>query len=301
MNLASIDLNLLVALDALLAERSVTRAAQRIGLSQPAASRALGRLRALLGDRLLVRAGGGLVPTPRAAALREPLGRALADVRGLLAPPSFDPTTAQGTIRLWALDLESATVVPSLLARIERLSPGLDIDIRPRLGDPFAALQEGTVDLAVGVFLEAPAGFRRQKLYDDDFVCLVRRGHPIAKAGLTVERYVEQRHAMVVISGSGRGPVDEMLARRGLARRIALRLPHFLAAPMIVAESDLVITLPRRLGHRFAALSPVVLLEAPLPLPGFAVSQLWHERHQDDPRHSWLRREIAAAARTAAR
>jgi DNA-binding transcriptional LysR family regulator len=297
-DLARVDLNLLVVLDALLDTGSVTTAARRLGLSQPAASRALARLRALLGDRLLVRGPGGrLIATPRADGLREPLARALAAVRGVLAAAPFEPATARGRLRVTALELEVLATVPALLARLERAAPGLDVEVRRGWGEPFRDLAEGRLDLVIGVVPDAPAGLRRQRLIEDSLVCLVRAGHPAVAAGLDLHRFLALRHVLVTTTGEGIGPVDAALAGRGLARRIVLRLPYFLVAPPVVARSDLIVTLPRRLARLAAASLPVVALEPPLPLPSFAIDQLWHERRQDDPAHAWLRREVAAAAR----
>jgi len=294
----ALDLNLLRLLDALLDTGNLTRAGDRLGLSQPAASRALARLRAALGDPLFVRLPQGLKPTPRAQALREPLRRALRDLQQALQPHRFDPASARGAIRIVAPDHEATTLLPALLQRLTRDAPNIDIDLPPRPAEPLALLADGTLDLIIGVFPDAPAGFRAQRLYDDDFVCVLRRGHPALRRGapLSLARYAALPHALISITGSGGGAVDTALAKHGLARRIALRIPHFLAAPLIVAHSDLVLTMPRRLARHLAAAAPLQLIEPPLDLPGFTISQLWHEHQQHDARHRWLRQTVAAAA-----
>lgn len=295
-DIRSADLNLLAFLEALFVAGSITGAGARVGLSQPAASRALGRLRRSFGDPLFVRSGGGLAPTPRAARLREPLRRALAEVTAMLAPDRFDPATARGAVRLLVPDLEAAALAPPLLARLAATAPDVDVAFVPRRGDAAAMLAADEVDLAIGVFPRAPAGFRRQRLYRDTMVCIVRAGHPAAQRGLTLARFLALRHALVTITGEGGGAVDAALAARGLARRIALRIPSFLAAPLVVAKSDLVVTLPRRAALHIASLAPVVLLEPPLPIPAFDLSQLWHERQHADARHRWLRALVAELA-----
>ncbi|HYH38748.1 MAG TPA: LysR family transcriptional regulator [Azospirillum sp.] len=295
-NLAGIDLNLLVALDALLAERSVTRAADRVGLSQPAMSRVLGRLRALFGDRLLVRSSAGLIPTPRAEALAPRLRAVLAEVGRIVQPPGFDPATVRGTARLAMPDYLGLLVLPALLHRLEREAPGLDIVLAPPRAGTLAELEAGDLDLAVGNFPQVPAGFFGRTVMTDGFACLARRGHPALAEPLTPERFAGLRHALITIRDDrSPGAVDEALARRGLTRRIALRVPNFLAAPLIVAETDLILTLPRRLAHWLAGRADVQVVEPPLELGTFAITQLWHERRRDDPEHAWLRATLAAA------
>jgi len=296
-NLVGIDLNLLVAFEALLDERSVTRAAERVGLSQPAMSRALGRLRALFGDRLFVRTTAGLAATPRAEAAAVPLRALLAEVRRLVQPPDFDPAAMRGTVRLAMVDYQSVLLLPRLLARLERDAPGLDVQVVAMGPDLHARLESGDVDLSIGVFDRAEAGLYRQTLYRDGFACLVRAGHPCLHGPLGVERFAALRHAFLTTTGEGRGGmVDGALQRLGLSRRITLFTPHFLAAPLMVAESDLILTLPRMLAQRLQRMAPVVVLEPPVDLPVFTVSQLWHERRHGDPAHAWLRAALASAA-----
>jgi DNA-binding transcriptional LysR family regulator len=298
-DLAAVDLNLLKLLEALFETRNVTRAGDRLDLSQPAASRALQRLRKTLGDPLFVRGAEGLVPTPHAARLQEPLARALAAMRDVIAPQHFDPKTATGAVRLVVPDVDAAMLVPRLLATFARDAPHIDIELPPRGRGTLDLLAHDRADLALGVFDTAPAGFRRQRLYSDTMVCIVREGHPVLRRGLTLERFVAMKHALITITGEGGGVVDAALAAKGLARRIALRIPSFLAAPLVVARSDLVVTMPRRTALEFAALAPLVLVEPPVKLGGFDVSQLWHERQHAEARHIWLRRvvrEVAAHA-----
>jgi len=300
-DLARIDLNLLVALSALLAERSVTRAAVRLGLSQPAASRALARLRETFGDPLLVRTRDGLVPTPRAAALEAPLGRLLDDVGDLVRRPEFDPATARGRFAVATVDYVDAVLLPALAEALRARAPRIDLVSLPSPRDPavaLAALAEGRWDLQAMRFDDAaPAGILRQRLFEDDLVCLLRRGHPALASGLTAEAFAALDHVLITVTDDRPGPVDDALAAMGLARRIAVRVPHFLAAPLVAARTDAVLTMPRRLARMFADWLPVDLAEPPLPLAGFAISQFWHERRHGDPAHAWLRalaREVAA-------
>lgn len=296
-NLRGVDLNLLVVLEALLEERSVTRAAGRLGMSQPAVSRALARLRKLFGDGLMVEGPGGYLPTARAEEIRPRLRRTLSEVGEMLEPHPFDPAAATGTLRLLMLDLETAALVPPLLARLAVEAPGLDLDIvapGPRVVE---ALEKDAVEAVVGVIDEAPAGIRRRGLYDDGFVTLLRAGHPAAGRELTLERFSELGHIVVSVTGEGVAPVDAALARIGRRRRVRVRVPSFLAAVEIAARSDLVVTLPSSLARTAGGMGRFVALPPPLDLGRFTMSLLWHARRQDEPRHVWLRRGIVAAAR----
>lgn len=298
-HLPGIDLNLLTALEALLRERSVTKAADAVGLSQPAMSRALGRLRALFGDRLFVRGPDGLAPTPRALAVEEPLQRVLAGVRGLLTAPGFDPARHQGRFRILCPDVQSMELLPTLSNRLSRSAPGVELEVIGFRSDPLAAVEAGEADISVGVHPQVRSGFNGTKVYHSGFSCLVRADHPVVSTGLTLDRFVAMHHILITVTGRGVGAVDTALAERGLSRNIALRMPHFLAAPLVVAQTDMVLTVPSGLARRFATLAPLVILEPPLDLAGFDVGVVWHERLQDDPAHGWFRREVVSALREA--
>lgn len=296
-NLHGVDLNLLKLLHALVEERSVTRAGVRLGLSQPAASRALARLRRLLSDRLVVRTPTGLDLTPRALALVEPVRRVLEDMSAIVAPVHFDPGKATGRIRIAAIDRLTALVAPALLARFANTTPMLDLDFVQPVGDNVALVADGVADLALGVFDDLPPGLFRRILYEDDFVCLLRQGHPVLDGAWTAERFAALSHAAVLITGRGEAPVDTALARLGISRRVAIRVPHFLAAAIIVASSDLVLSVPRQLANMLSTGLQVATRELPLALPRVDVAMIWHERRQDDPAHAWLRDSVAEATR----
>ena len=287
-----IDLNLLKLFDALLKERSVTRAGQKLGLSQPAASRGLARLRRLLNDRIVVRTSQGLELTPRAAALSESVARLLEDARSIVAPAVFEPSEASGRFTIATTDHMTLLLLPRLLSKLAELAPGLDLEISAPSGNNVNLVAQGDVDLAIGVYDNLPARFHHRPLYDEDLVCLVRRDHPVLDEQWTLERFISWPHISVIITGYGRSTVDEALAQQGLSRRTAVRLPHFLAAPMLVAESDMILSLPRRLAHRIAISTPVEVLEIPLKIEKFSPSMIWHERWHDDSAHIWLRKLI---------
>lgn len=289
-----IDLNLLKLFDALLKERSVTRAGQKLGLSQPAASRGLARLRRLFNDQLMVRTSQGLELTPRAAALSESVARLLENARSIVAPSIFEPSAASGRFTIATTDHITLLLIPTLLSKLGQLAPGLDLEISAPLGNNVELVTQGDVDLAIGVYDNLPARFHRRSLYDEDLVCVVRRDHPVLTEQWTLERFVSLSHISVIITGYGRNAVDEALAQQGLSRRVAVRLPHFLAAPMLVAKSDMVLSLPRRLAHRIAISIPVEVLEIPLEIESFSPSMIWHERWHDDSAHIWLRKLIVS-------
>lgn len=300
MHLAGIDLNLAVVLHALLEERSVSRAAGRIGLSQSATSHALARLRELVGDPLFVRTPAGLAPTARAEAMAATLAGGLAALeQALLAPPAFDPATARRTFQLGASDYVEHLLLPPLLARLAEVAPGFDVWTRPSPADPTAALAQGSLDLVLvpRTAPERAEGLRSVELWDDHFVGVARRGHPLARPPITVEAFAAARHVFIAPGGRPGGVVDEALARGGRARRIAFTTRNFLVGPEVVARTDLVITLAARIAWAFARTLPLVLFEPPLPLPGFRIAAFWHDRHDADPAHRFLRDEIARVSR----
>lgn len=299
-DLRRVDLNLLVMLDALLEEKSVTRAAQRLRMSQPAVSRALARLRALFADALLVEARGGYILSTRAEELRPELRRTLSAIGQMLEASPFDPAAATGHVRLLMPDLPAAALAPHVLARLAAEAPALDLDILPPGAFLFEALESDAADAIVGVIDEAPAGIHRRGLYEDGYVTLMRDGHPAAERKLTLDRYLELGHIVVSVTGVGLAPVDAALAGIGRRRRVSVRLPSFLAAVEIAARSELVMTLPSSLARTAAGMGRFVILPPPLSLDRFTMSLFWHARHQDEPRHVWLRRIVVDAAKSVA-
>lgn len=296
---SGMDLNLLVALDALLAERSVTRAGQRVGLTQSAMSRALARLRDSLDDALLVRAGRDLVLTPRASALQQPLREALRQLETAVRPaPAFDPATAKRTFHISTADYGMAVAIPPLLARLQHCAPGIDLVVHPQHETFDAALAAGTFDVVMVPKRASSPGIVWTPLFSEHFSCVVREGHLVIGKKLTLKALCAVPHVFVSPGGGAHGVVDEALAKRGLQRRIALRVPSFLIAPLVVAQSDAIAMLPTRLAQQLARHLPIRVLPAPLSLPGFTVALGWHERMRDDPAHTWLRRLIVEIARS---
>lgn len=295
-DLRKVDLNLLVVLDTLLEEKNVTRAGDRLGLSQPAASRALGRLRRLFADPLLVEGPGGYVLSARAEHVRLALRRTIVGIGELLEPEPFDPAAATGKIRLLMPDLQAAAIVPHLLTRMANDAPSLDFEIAAPGTNGIAALENDEAEAMVGLLEEAPAGIRRRRLYDEELVTLMRAGHPAAARKLTLDRFLALEHVVVSVPGLGPPPVDQALVRLGQKRRVKLRVPSFFAAVEIAARSDLVMTLPSSLARTAADMRRFVSRRPPLDLGVFAMSLAWHARHQESPRHIWLRKAIVHAA-----
>ncbi|HZI12534.1 MAG TPA: LysR family transcriptional regulator [Myxococcus sp.] len=297
-DLSGINLNLVVALDALLAEASVTRAAARVGVTQSAMSHSLRQLRELLGDALLIRGRGGMVLTPRAQQLAAPLHRGLLELqRALRNEPVFEPLTATRRFTLATGDYFAAALLPGLLALLGREAPHVDLVIRHLVPSQVGVqLESGEVDLIVGAFPDPDPALRQQKLFTEDFVCVVRQGHPATRKGLDLDTYLRLSHILISPRGEGAGAVDTALAQLGHSRRIALRLPYFLTAPLALVDSDLVLTAPRRLVETFTGAWPLQLFPPPVALKPFDVLQVWHERFSGDPGHRWLRGLAVRAA-----
>jgi DNA-binding transcriptional LysR family regulator len=296
--LQHVDLNLLVALEALLTERSVTRAAARMELTPSAMSHALGRLRALFQDKLLVRTRGGMVTTPRADLLLGPLRRALLELAEIVrGGATFDPRTARRELTIAATDYLEVVLLPPLLERVSAAAPGVHLRVKQlQLADISGPLESGTFDVVLGVTFDDAPGLRQQTLFSEEMVCVCRQGHPEVGEQIDLETYLALRHVLVSYRGGTRSAVDKRLAEMGREREIALTVPHFLAAPLIVARSDLVLTAPRRIIEQLQEALSLRVLAPPVVVQGFTVRQVWHERYQDEPAHVWLRQQIFEAA-----
>lgn len=289
-NISSLDLNLLVVLEALLAERSVTRAAHRIGLSQPAVSNALGRLRSLIDDPLLVRTSRGMEPTPRALELAAPITQALDTIRRALSPGhAFDPQRSAFTFRVQSADALELSLLPRLIERLEATAPHVSVLFSRTSGSAEEELRSGRIDLYIGTWANVPSGFRRHLLRQETFACIARKGHPSIKSRLTLDAYLRVGH-VVVSSDQGPGDVvDTRLSDHALGRRVVLRTPHLLVAPLVVAHTELIATLPRGVAAAFAQLLPLRIFKPPLDTPAFPVSMVWHPRTHEQAPHRWLR------------
>ena len=297
MDIRNVDLNLLVALDALLAERSVSRAAVRLHLSQPAASALLARLRELFGDPLLLRSARGMLPTARALELLGPVRQVLDEIDAIVQPrAAFDPAGAVHTFTLSASDYVEYALLPMLVDYLERKAPGVRLEVRPLDLEMVAKqMESGEVDLCITGLQNAAAGLHLRPLYAERIVSVVRRKHPGVGARLTLDTFCSLEHILVSVRGSGfSGRIDEALAALGRKRHARLAVPHFLLVPEIVARSDMISALPERLARGYA--KRLRIFEPPLDLQGFTVGEIWHERNQRDPAQQWLREVLAELA-----
>ncbi|MEU6175770.1 LysR family transcriptional regulator [Streptantibioticus parmotrematis] len=303
-----IDANLAIALDALLAEHSVTRAAARLHTSPAAMSRTLARLRRVLQDPLLVRAGQTMVPTPRAQALREEAAAVVRGLGALLSPgASVDPAALRGTFTLQAADLIGAALAPGLLDLAQREAPGVSFRIRAEELEAGPALRDGRIDLEVGSIDHVDPETQVEELVTLRMVAAVRSGHPLTEGPLTPARLADARHVAVSRRGRFTGPLDTALAERDLQRRVSVVLPGHLAAMTLAARSDLVCLVPAALPG--AAPSPLThdavalglqLLDVPLDLPPLTIGMAWHPRHTADGAHRWLRDSVRRTLRAPA-
>ncbi len=297
-NLRSVDLNLLLALDALLQEESVTRAAERLGLSTPAMSHALARLRKLLGDPVLVRSGRAMVPSAHGSAIKMQV-RGLVEELGLvLAPPQPpDLRRLERTLRILASDYVLLMLGQPLDAIGRAEAPGIVLAFLPNSPQDGELLREGLADLAVGVYGKLPPELRTQNLFQERLVCVVRADHPRVGRRLTLDRFVALSHIQVAPRGRPGGVVDEALAREGLTRRVTRSVPFFLSALHMVAESDHVLTVPERVALATAPRFGLRVLQPPIELAPYAIRQIWHPRNDADPGHRWLRTALASIGR----
>jgi DNA-binding transcriptional LysR family regulator len=311
-NFRTLDLNLLRVFDQVMAERNLTRAARNLSMTQPAVSNALNRLRDALSDRLVVRSGYGVEPTPKALALWPAVSEALRQLESSLAPGHFVAAEATNAFTLAMADATAAEVVPGLVAILEQEAPGISIRMLPlTTRDPRPLLAEGTADLAIGFFPAVLADltaqtqggglalFEHERLYDGHYVCVMRKGHRLAKGALTLDRFCEARHMLVSFSGRPYGFIDEALASLGRQRRVVLTVNQFFTAGLVVENSDLLTVLPRHFIRSTGRSDQLVQRELPFEVPPVHVDTLWHRHQTQRPEHTWLRLSVTAAARKA--
>ena len=294
-NLRRLDLNLLVTLDALLAERNVTRAAARLNFSQPAVSIQLAKLRDFFGDPLLLPGPRGMRPTARGEALREPLRQALQMLSGAVSPAKpFNPAEATHTWRVAATDYAESTIVLPVLGGLRTAAPATRLALVEMVPTRIARqAEQGDIDLAFHTTEGSPPGLRRRTLFKERYVLVGRAHHPRLRRRPTPKQFCQLEHVMVSPDGGGFvGVTDEALARVGMTRKVVLSVPHFLFVRDVLAHSDLVAMLPARLVRGSRQLK---VMDAPVEVPGYEMSMLWHERVHRDPAHQWLREFIAAS------
>ena len=311
-NFRTLDLNLLRVFDEVMAERSLTRAARNLSLTQPAVSNALRRLRETLGDELVKREGQGMVPTPRALALWPTVRDALQQLQESLSPSEFVPAQATSTFVLAMADATAAELMPGLIDVLEHEAPGVSMRVVPlTTRDPRRLLDEEAADLAVGHFpavladltARAQSGeavaFSHERLYDGEYVCVMRKGHPLANGPFTLNRFCAARHMLVSFSGRPFGFIDESLASLGLKRQVVLTVNQFFTAGRVVANSNLLTVLPRHFVSVTGIADQLVLRPLPFDVSPVHVDALWHRRSQQRSAHVWLRQAVVRAANRA--
>ena len=308
-NFRTLDLNLLRVFDEVMAERNLTRAAHNLAMTQPAVSNALRRLREALGDELVRRAGYGVEPTPAALALWPTVRDALGQLRESLSPGSFEPASARNAFVIAMADATAAMIVPGLMDILEHEAPGVNLRVLPlTTRDPRDLLESGNAELALGHFpgviaeltavhlQEHSPRFLHQRLYDGEYVVVMRRGHPLAEGVLDLDSYCAARHLLVSFSGRPFGFVDEALSARSLQRRVVLTVNQFFTAGRVVASTDLLTVLPRHFVGATGMESELALRELPLPVPAVHVDALWHRQAAHSSAHRWLREAVTRSA-----
>jgi DNA-binding transcriptional LysR family regulator len=308
-NFRQLDLNLLRIFDTVLAEGSLTRAAERLAMTQPAISHALKRLREAMGQDLLVRTARGVRPTPYAEQIAPQVRAALIGLERALAPGLFDPVADHVEFRLAMADATASVLLPPLMAALAQAGAQADLRVLPLITrEPRPALEQGDADMAVGYFPDTLAALaaegdyaalRHERLYVTDYVCLMRHGHPLARQALTLERFCAAQHLLVSYSGRPHGLVDTALAALGRKRRVALTVNQFHTAGLVVQRSELLTVWPRSLLAAAGLESAFALRALPFPMGGVQVESLWHMRREADGAHRWLRERLREAAASA--
>lgn len=289
--LANIDLNLLVVFDLLYQEQNTQRVALRLGITQPAVSHALKRLRRLLDDELFERTSHGLQPTPRASQLHPGIADALARMNDTLnLSGDFNPALSERTFHLNMTDIGEIVFLPRLLQHLSQQAPGVSLNtVRRHDSDLKYELEEGQIDLAIGLIPQLGAGFYQQRLFVQRYVCLMRDDHPLAAGSFSLEDFRSAPHAVVVAQGTGHGIIEAQLAHAGVVRPVRLTLPHFAAVPYIVSSSDLIVTVTKKLAEATCDRFGLIAREHPLAFPEIPINLFWHRRFHQDPGNRWLR------------
>ena len=293
MELRDIDLNLLLVFDRMLAEKRVSAVAEGLGLSQPAVSNALARLRRLLDDDLFLRTARGMEPTPFALQMAEPVALAMSALHGALNQHAvFDPGTSRRGFTLAMTDIGEIYFTPLLMDVLSRAAPGVSIStVRNTSVNLRDAMEAGQVDLAIGLLPQLKAGFFQRRLFMQRYVCLFGASHPLAaKSRLSLKDFAAADHVLIQAAGTGHGQVDDLLAAQGIARRVRLTVPHFVAVGHILRSTPMIATVPQKLAESLAEPFGLVWRAHPAQLPQVAINSFWHARFHRDPGNQWLRK-----------
>lgn len=288
------DMRLLAIFDEIYKTKSVTRAGQNLDLPQTSVSLALGRLRRQFNDPLFVRTSKGMEPTPHAKELVKPLRQALQILQAATRQQVvFEPARSERQFRISMTDFSHLEFLPSLINRVNELAPSVQIEILRITPDTASLLESGDSDLAVGFMPELDAGFFQQNLFQQNFACVVRKTHPRIGARMTENLYKRESHVVITAAGTGQDLVEKTLARKGIQRKITLSLPTLPGLGNLLANTDLVATVPVRVAQTLVRIAQVKMLAPPIAFPSFMIKQHWHERYQHDPANRWLRSQIA--------
>ncbi len=289
----NLDTRLLQVFDEIYKTRSVTRAADQLGLGQPVVSVALGKLRRHFGDPLFVRTSSGMDPTPLGEALVQPIRAAIDALQAALGYRyAFDPATVRRSFRIAMTDISQLVLLPGLWGRLHRAAPGVQVEVAHLSPDTARMLETGDVDLALGFMPQLDAGFYQQALFGQNYVCLASVDHPRIHGSLSRAQFENEEHAAVISSGTGHGYLDRELERQNIGRKVVLRVPNFLGVAFVVEHTDLVVTIPARLGEMLGAHGRFRIYPTPFAIPSYTVKQFWHERFHRDPGNRWLRSVI---------
>lgn len=296
------DIRLLQVFDEIYKTRSVTRAAEHLGLGQPAVSIALARLRAHFNDPLFVRIANVMEPTPLACELQEQVHGTLASLEQVFGyRSSFDPTRAERTFTISMTDISQLVLLPRLWAHLRRTSPGIHIDIVPLSEQTPRLLESGEADLALGFVPQLEAGFYQQSLFRQRYVCVASADHPRIRQRLTLRQFEREEHAVVTSSGTGHLILAKEITSQGIRHNIALRVPNYLGIAFVIEQTDMLVTIPERLAEVLEGRGRFKVFPVPFALPDYAVKQHWHERYHHDPGHRWLRGVVSDLLSTARR
>jgi len=288
------DIRLLAVFDEIYKTRSVTRAGENLGLAQTSVSLALARLRRQFNDGLFVRTAAGMMPTPHAVALAQPLREALDLLRAVTQQQVvFDPASSRRKFHIAMTDISHLEFLPSLINKIGKVAPEVRVDVLRITSDTPRLLESGDADLAVGFMPELEAGFYQQKLFDQSFACVVRREHPRIGQRLTQGLFKREKHVVITAPGTGHDLVEQSLDRLRVQRKVALSLPTLPGVGNLLANTDLVATVPERIAQMLVRIAKVKSIPAPFRFPTFSIKQHWHQRYQQDPANQWLRSMVA--------
>jgi DNA-binding transcriptional LysR family regulator len=295
LELNDIDLNLLVVFNELLVERRVARVADKLGLTQPSVSNAISRLRKVLQDDLFIRTPKGMEPTLYASQLAEPVNSALSTIRNSLnQQPEFSPATSTRKFTISAADVGEVYFLPKLMDTLEQVAPGVSISTLPNttvnLRD---AMEAGQIDLAVGLLPLLKAGFMQRSLFHQPYVCMFRKGHPLQGKKISLKDFTEADHVVVAAPGTGHAKMDELIERKGIRRKVRLTVPHFIAVGHILANTNMIATVPERYAIECVAPFGLCYVKHPVELPRIGINIFWHAKVHKEPGNQWLRNLLA--------